>query len=301
MIARNNSKTPSIVMPISRNGSSSNHTIGYRISAKRANGQHKTSRMHHSRNLIIGATFSWWLHATNVYTQPATRVFHRSTALYTRSYFTRENLPGKVASVCGWVIIRGVIAGAADPTWPMAEQSSTSLTKLVAEHGKAALGSFTRRLVLNHIPVLYEDSILDSKNVRCDPVRGQAEIRESSVHDHHLAALNAISPGNLVGETFVTVSGTAPLLRVVNRRLPEAVRNQYQASSRGGPPRYGNVLNSVGARRRAVTCLRTELSSSVRNEFVLSREIGRLSMWSSATKSRTTPPSRSFCFRDWTS
>ncbi len=33
--------------------------------------------------------------------------------------------------------------------------------------------------------------------------------------DHHLAALKAISPGDLLGETFVTVSKTAPVLRVV--------------------------------------------------------------------------------------
>jgi LysR family hca operon transcriptional activator len=32
---------------------------------------------------------------------------------------------------------------------------------------------------------------------------------------HHLATLKAISPGDLVGETFVTVSDTAPVLRVV--------------------------------------------------------------------------------------
>jgi len=33
--------------------------------------------------------------------------------------------------------------------------------------------------------------------------------------DHRLAALKAISPGDLVGETFVIVSGTAPVLRAV--------------------------------------------------------------------------------------
>jgi LysR family hca operon transcriptional activator len=33
--------------------------------------------------------------------------------------------------------------------------------------------------------------------------------------DHRLAALKAISPRDLVGETFVTVSSTAPVLRVV--------------------------------------------------------------------------------------
>ncbi len=33
--------------------------------------------------------------------------------------------------------------------------------------------------------------------------------------DHHLAALKAISPRDLAGETFVTVSDTAPVLRAV--------------------------------------------------------------------------------------
>ena len=33
--------------------------------------------------------------------------------------------------------------------------------------------------------------------------------------DHHLAALQAIAPQDLVGETFVTVSNTAPVLRGV--------------------------------------------------------------------------------------
>jgi LysR family transcriptional regulator, hca operon transcriptional activator len=35
--------------------------------------------------------------------------------------------------------------------------------------------------------------------------------------DHHLAACKAISPGDLVGETFVIVSDTAPVLRAVDR------------------------------------------------------------------------------------
>jgi LysR family hca operon transcriptional activator len=34
-------------------------------------------------------------------------------------------------------------------------------------------------------------------------------------NDHRLAAFKAISPRDLVGETFVTVSDTAPVLRVV--------------------------------------------------------------------------------------
>ena len=84
--------------------------------------------------------------------------------------------------------------------------------------------------------------------------------------DHRLAALKAISPADLVGETFVTVAHTAPVLRGGHRQLPEAVRSPYHTSSRDRPRHYGNDRNSVNARRRAVTCLRTEFSQSVRNE-----------------------------------
>jgi hypothetical protein len=86
-----------------------------------------------------------------------------------------------------------------------------------------------------------------------------------------------------------------------HRQLPEAVRNQYQASSRGGPPRHSNVLNSIDRRRRAVTCLCTELFLFVGNESPPSRDTRRRSSWSSATKSRTSLLSLGFCFRDWTS
>src|SRR6266853_417441 len=51
-----------------------------------------------------------------------------------------------------------------------------------------------------------------------------------------------------------------------HRRLLEAVRNQYHARPRDGARRHGSVLNSVDGRRRALTCLRQELSHSVCNE-----------------------------------
>src|SRR6266403_2346232 len=62
-----------------------------------------------------------------------------------------------------------------------------SLAKLVAKHGKAALGLLAGGFVLNHIPMLYEDSILYSKNVGCDPVHGLSEARKSPVHDHEIS------------------------------------------------------------------------------------------------------------------
>src|SRR3984893_2149865 len=80
--------------------------------------------------------------------------------------------------------------------------------------------------------------------------------------DHPLAARKAISPGDLVGETFVGGSRSA----CRHRRLLEAVRNQSQASSRDGTRRHGGVLNRVDGRRSAFTRIRPELSHSVRNE-----------------------------------
>jgi LysR family transcriptional regulator, hca operon transcriptional activator len=51
--------------------------------------------------------------------------------------------------------------------------------------------------------------------------------------DHRLAALKAISPRDLVGETFVTVSDTAPVLRVVIdnylKRSGTKIRAAYEA------------------------------------------------------------------------
>ena len=84
--------------------------------------------------------------------------------------------------------------------------------------------------------------------------------------DYRLAALKASSPRDLVGETFVGVSDTAPVLRAV-------IDNYLKQSGVKITPQHevdhvvmGRVFNSVDGRRRAVTCLRPELSHSVCNE-----------------------------------
>ena len=84
-------------------------------------------------------------------------------------------------------------------------------------------------------------------------------------NDHRLAALKSISPRDLMGEAFVAVSDTAPVLRAVIDDYPKAVRSRYHASSPGGPPRYGNVPNRFNA-RWAVTGLRRELSRFISNK-----------------------------------
>ena len=84
--------------------------------------------------------------------------------------------------------------------------------------------------------------------------------------DHRLAALKAISPKDLAGETFVIVSHHSSRTTCGHRQLPEAIGNQYHASSRDGPRHHGNFLDNVDPRSRAVTCLRTEFSPYVCNE-----------------------------------
>jgi hypothetical protein len=52
-IAAMSASTPPTAMPINRNGISTSHTIGYRIKATNATGQHNTSNMQNNRNLTI--------------------------------------------------------------------------------------------------------------------------------------------------------------------------------------------------------------------------------------------------------
>jgi LysR family transcriptional regulator, hca operon transcriptional activator len=67
--------------------------------------------------------------------------------------------------------------------------------------------------------------------------------------DHRLAALKAISPADLVGETFVTVSHTAPVLRGVIDNYLKRSGIHITPVSRDGQRRHGNDFNSFDARR----------------------------------------------------
>ena len=53
--------------------------------------------------------------------------------------------------------------------------------KLIAEHGKAALGSLARGFVLNHIPVFGQKPVLNTQYVCHNPVHRLAHARESPV------------------------------------------------------------------------------------------------------------------------
>src|SRR6202043_570482 len=56
-----------------------------------------------------------------------------------------------------------------------------------AKHGLAALRLLLGRLVLDDIPMLGEEAILDAKDVRRDPVHGCPEPRKTSVDNDEVA------------------------------------------------------------------------------------------------------------------
>src|SRR5258705_8991035 len=64
---------------------------------------------------------------------------------------------------------------------------NVSTRKAFPKHREAAFGLLPTRLVLNHVPMLRENSILDSENVRGDPVDGLTNAGESAVHDDKIS------------------------------------------------------------------------------------------------------------------
>ena len=108
--------------------------------------------------------------------------------------------------------------------------------------------------------------------------------------DHRLAALKAIRPRDLVGETFVIVSDTAPVLRlVIDNYLRQSGTNIRPAHEADHLAMGMSLIASTGG----VGCyLLTHKTFSLGlYRAVLSRETRRRSSWSLATKSRTNLPS----------
>ena len=74
--------------------------------------------------------------------------------------------------------------------------------------------------------------------------------------DHRLAAHDAIELREIVGETFIIPSKTAPTLARCDRGLPEAVRPGYHSGSRSGQHYPCGVHDRVDRRRSAAARLR---------------------------------------------
>jgi len=102
-------------------------------------------------------------------------------------------------------------------------------------------------------------------------------------------------------ETFVTVSDTAPVLRVViDDDYLKALRNQYHPRSRGGPPRHGYVLNSIDARARPVACYAQNFLPSSVTSRPLRGDTPTIDLVLGYKKSNKSPILK-LLLRDWTS
>src|SRR5246127_2523388 len=81
--------------------------------------------------------------------------------------------------------------------------------------------------------------------------------------DHRLASLQAVSPTDLVGETFVTVSKTAPVLRSVIDNYLKRSGIDIAPAHEADHVTMGISLLMSTPRRGPVSCLRPELSPCV--------------------------------------
>src|SRR5580692_2692632 len=60
------------------------------------------------------------------------------------------------------------------------------LWKSLSEHGSAAFRLLCRGLILNDVPMLDEDSVLNAHNICGNPIHRSTETAKSSVHNHEV-------------------------------------------------------------------------------------------------------------------
>src|SRR5260370_18075997 len=59
--------------------------------------------------------------------------------------------------------------------------------KCVPEHGPLAYRLFFRRFILNDVPMLDKDSVLNAHNICGNPIHRSTETAKSPVHDHEVS------------------------------------------------------------------------------------------------------------------
>ena len=102
----------------------------------------------------------------------------------------------------------------------------------IAEHRIPALGMLLGSLVLNNIPVLNENSILQANDVRCDPVHRQSDVGEPAMDDdvvtfcknHARLVLERLRRGLDKIEEPVSSLDMSAVLNVVGR--PKSLRSR---------------------------------------------------------------------------
>src|ERR1700730_18682413 len=78
--------------------------------------------------------------------------------------------------------------------------------KRIAEHGQPAPRPLAGGLILDHVPVLRQQSVLDANNVEHDPFRGQAEATKP-------ACSITMSPSAMIKLFSYLLSGGTLLIR----------------------------------------------------------------------------------------
>src|SRR6266699_2627669 len=56
-----------------------------------------------------------------------------------------------------------------------------------SEHGPLAYGLFFRRFILNDVPMLDKDSVLNAQNICGNPIHGSTETAKAPVDDHEVS------------------------------------------------------------------------------------------------------------------
>src|SRR6266849_1998896 len=103
---------------------------------------------------------------------------------------------------------------------------SSAARECSAEHGPLADRLFFRRFILNDIPMLDKDSVLNVHNVRGNPIYRSAETAKPSVHDHKVTLSHDCSRFVLqrwrkaldeIEQTLTTSCDMSAVLNVVRR------------------------------------------------------------------------------------
>src|SRR5437870_2123082 len=95
-----------------------------------------------------------------------------------------------------------------------------------SEHGPLAYRLFFRRFILNYVPMLDKDSVLNAHNICSDPIRRRTETAKSPVHDHDVSLSHDRSglvlqgwrkAPNEIEQTLTTRSNVCAVLDIVRR------------------------------------------------------------------------------------
>src|SRR5882724_3940186 len=132
----------------------------------------------------------------------------------------------------GSSVVRSSVRGAAGAKRRLERRTRSSRGKCRPEHGQAANGRFLCRFVLDDVPVLGKLAVLETHDIRHDPVRRQAYARESAV-EQHVVSVGGGKPvlvmeavGYALDQSEEAVTSRRNVRAVLNVvRRPEALRS----------------------------------------------------------------------------